>query len=107
MKARKRYEADAVPETRTIAAGEFKAKCLRLMDEVKEKKLTLIITKRGKPIMQASAPIANAVTFRPLWGRSPSVRIVGDIMQPAEWADPVQKWTRVNGNPGGKRKKAK
>ena len=32
-----------------IAAGEFKAKCLQLMDEVNETGVELIITKRGKP----------------------------------------------------------
>ncbi len=30
------------PEIRTIPAGEFKAKCLQLMDEVNEKNLTLV-----------------------------------------------------------------
>ena len=39
----------------TIAAGEFKAKCLKLMDEVAEKRKTLVITKRGKPVAQAYA----------------------------------------------------
>lgn len=34
---------------REIAAGEFKAKCLALLDEVNETGQELIITKRGKP----------------------------------------------------------
>jgi hypothetical protein len=84
-------------ETRTIPAGEFKAKCLQLMDEVNEKNLILIITKRGKPVMRASAPPAEEKPFRPLWGRSPNVRILGDIMAPLDWPDPVEKWNRVNG----------
>lgn len=68
---------------RTIPAGEFKAKCLQLMDEVMEGKLTLIVTKRGKPVMQATAPQpAKKKPFRPVWGRSPQTRIVGDIMAP-------------------------
>jgi len=33
-----------------IAAGEFKAKCLQLMDEVYEKHTEIVVTKRGKPI---------------------------------------------------------
>lgn len=37
-------------ETRTISAGEFKAKCLRLMDEVNETGIPIVITKRGKPV---------------------------------------------------------
>src|SRR5665213_2600890 len=44
-------------EFRIIPAGEFKAKCLQLMDEVYENgNLTIIITKRGKPVAQMSAP---------------------------------------------------
>lgn len=35
---------------RTIPAGEFKAKCLRLMDEVSETGVPIVITKRGKPV---------------------------------------------------------
>ena len=35
---------------KTIAAGQFKAKCLQLMDEVQKKHLTLVITKHGIPI---------------------------------------------------------
>lgn len=33
-----------------IPAGEFKAHCLQLMDEVAATGQTLIITKRGKPV---------------------------------------------------------
>jgi prevent-host-death family protein len=35
---------------RTIKASEFKAKCLALLDDVAEKRETLIVTKRGKPV---------------------------------------------------------
>jgi hypothetical protein len=91
-------------ETRTIPAGEFKAKCLQLMDEVNEKNLTLIITKRGKPVMRASAPVSQEPVFRPLVGRTPNIRILGDIMAPLDWPDPVEKWNRVNGLNKKKRK---
>jgi prevent-host-death family protein len=33
-----------------IGAGEFKAKCLQLLDDVAEQRGTLIITKHGKPV---------------------------------------------------------
>ena len=33
-----------------IPAGEFKAHCLKLMDEVQAQRKSIIITKRGKPI---------------------------------------------------------
>ena len=35
-----------------IAASEFKAKCLALLDEVAETGMPLIITKRGKPLVK-------------------------------------------------------
>lgn len=34
----------------TIGAGDFKAKCLRLIDDVGTKRQTLLITKRGRPV---------------------------------------------------------
>ena len=41
---------------KTIAAGEFKAKCLALLDEVNRDHETLVVTKRGKPVAKV-API--------------------------------------------------
>lgn len=35
---------------REIKAGEFKAKCLQLMDDVAETGDTIVVTKRGKPV---------------------------------------------------------
>ena len=36
--------------TRTVKASEFKAKCLKLMDEVAESGEEIVITKNGRPI---------------------------------------------------------
>jgi prevent-host-death family protein len=33
-----------------IGAGEFKAKCLQLIDEVNHSRIPLLITKHGKPV---------------------------------------------------------
>jgi prevent-host-death family protein len=33
-----------------IAAGEFKAKCLRILDEVNKTREPVTVTKRGKPV---------------------------------------------------------
>jgi len=47
----KRVEAASEPGAqRTIAAGEFKAKCLKLLDEVAETREPIVITKFGKPV---------------------------------------------------------
>ncbi len=85
--------ASAQPETRTISAAEFKAKCLKLMDEVSERKLTLIVTKRGKTVGQFIPPPAES-PFRSVVGRAPSIKILGDIVSPLpqEWTLPEWAW---------------
>jgi prevent-host-death family protein len=37
---------------RQMAAGEFKAKCLAIMDEVNETGRPLVVTKRGEPVIE-------------------------------------------------------
>ena len=41
-----------------IAAGEFKAKCLQIMDEVQQTHAPIIISKRGVPIVKL-VPVEN------------------------------------------------
>ena len=36
--------------TRTIKASEFKARCLKLMDEVADNGTEIVITKNGRPV---------------------------------------------------------
>ena len=43
-------ESETTANTRTIKASEFKAKCLKLMDEVAESGEEIVITKNGKPV---------------------------------------------------------
>lgn len=35
---------------RSIPAGEFKAKCLSILDEVQAGRHTIVVTKRGRPV---------------------------------------------------------
>jgi prevent-host-death family protein len=37
---------------REITATQFKARCLRLLDEVAETGETLVVTKRGRPVVR-------------------------------------------------------
>jgi len=69
---------------RRIAAGEFKAKCLKLLDEVAEKRTTLVITKRGKPVAQVVPMPAKENLVGSMRG---SVLWEGDIISPidVEW----------------------
>lgn len=39
-------------QKKTIAIGEFKAKCLALLERVNAKRERFVITKRGRPIAQ-------------------------------------------------------
>ena len=63
-----------------IAAGEFKASCLRLMDKVNEKRCGITITKRGKPVARL-VPIDNTppALFGCMKGRA---TVNGDIVAP-------------------------
>lgn len=53
---------------RTIAAGQFKARCLKLLDEVAETGETIVVTKRGKPVakvepVEKPRSLVGSVTF--------------------------------------------
>lgn len=65
-----------------IPAGEFKARCLKLMDEVQATRRPLVITKRGKPVAKL-VPVEDEVPS--LFGRlKGTVTIHGDIISPIE-----------------------
>jgi prevent-host-death family protein len=68
----------------TIPAGEFKAKCLKLLDEVAAKRETLVITKRGRPVAQVMPVPAKEKIVGSMKG---SVLWMGDIISPidVEW----------------------
>ena len=72
-----------------MAAGVFKANCLAVMDEVQSKRMTVVITKRGKPVAKL-VPIESQEDdiFGFLRGKG---TITGDVVSPAltpeEWGD--------------------
>lgn len=68
----------------TVPAGEFKAKCLKLIDEVAEKRKPLVITKRGKAVVQV-IPIASKGDL--VGSMRGNVLWEGDIISPidVEW----------------------
>ena len=83
-------KADFQREFRIVPAGEFKAKCLQLMDEVYEKRnLTIIITKRGKPVAQMTAPPAGIKLSDPtveLHSDTYAASVLFSLKQPASTA---------------------
>jgi prevent-host-death family protein len=74
---------DAAMET-SIGAGDFKAKCLHLLDDVAEHRESLVITKRGKPIAKLVPMPPETELFGALAG---SVVDETDIVAPVdtEW----------------------
>lgn len=72
-------------EPRRVKASEFKATCLRLMDEVDESGGEIIITKNGRPVARLTAFHERP---RSLFGIDRGkLTIMGDIMSPidVEW----------------------
>ena len=68
----------------TIGAGDFKARCLKLIDEVAETRHPLIITKHGKPVARLMPMPPKKDLFGLMAG---SVLYEGDIISPidVEW----------------------
>lgn len=66
-----------------IPAGEFKARCLQLMDEVAATGRELIITKRGRPVAKL-VPVSAAVAVDVLGCMRGTVTVWGDLVAPVE-----------------------
>lgn len=70
---------------KTIAAGQFKAQCLQLMEDVRAKHMALIVTKHGTPIAKL-VPIEEESLN--LYGAlKGTVKIKGDLIVSIE-----EKW---------------
>jgi len=71
--------ATPVSSMRQMAAGEFKAKCLRIMDEINETGKPLVVTKRGVPIVRLVPITKSGMKPKSIIGRLEGImRIVGD-----------------------------
>ena len=79
--------------TRTIKASEFKAKCLKIMDEVAESGEEIVITKHGRPV---SRLMPYREKPKSMFGRDRDIiEIHGDIVEPldVEWeAETGKNW---------------
>ena len=71
---------------KTINASEFKAKCLAILDDVKETGEVVTILKHGKPVAQLVPP-APRVAGYPQTSLRGMMEILGDIVEPAVEAD--------------------
>lgn len=65
---------------KTIAAAQFKARCLTLMEEVRSTREPIVITKRGNPVAKlVPADVPKKEFIGSLKG---VIRILGDIESP-------------------------
>lgn len=62
---------------RVIPAGEFKARCLALLDEVAETGKPLLVTKRGKPVARL-VPV------------EPPPALLGSVTKEKDLVSPIQ-----------------
>jgi prevent-host-death family protein len=93
---------------RTIPAGEFKAKCLELIDDVRDKGDEIVITKRGKPAARLTA-VEAATEPKSLYGyMKGTIKVLGDIVEPldVEWEAMSEDPFRYEKAPRRKRKGA-
>ena len=72
---------------KSMPAGQFKARCLRVMEEVRRRRQPVVITKKGVPVAKlvpADAPTADV--FGCMAG---TAEILGDIEGPVV---PIRMW---------------
>ena len=69
----------------TIQASEFKAKCLALMGKLAARGETLMVTTKGKPIVEMK-PYSGKRVISP-FGVHPDLEIHGDLLAPLDQED--------------------
>ena len=71
--------------TEKMPAGEFKAKCLKVLDDVQRQRKQVIVTKRGKPVAKL-VPVSDHPESL-IGSMRGTMEILGDIVSPidVEW----------------------
>lgn len=65
---------------KTVAATEFKAHCLALLEEVRQTRQSLVVTRHGRPVAEISPYVAREkANENPLKG---SILHQGDLVSP-------------------------
>ena len=74
-----------------VPAAQFKAECLKLMDQVEKTRRPIVITKHGRPVAQL-VPVSGepGSLFGYMKG---TVRIEGDIVAPID-----EEWSALSGS---------
>lgn len=63
-----------------MPAGEFKARCLRVMEDVKASRRPVVITKKGKPVAKLVPPDEESADI--LGCMAGTAEIAGDVEAP-------------------------
>jgi prevent-host-death family protein len=66
----------------TISISEFKATCLKVIDQVKNTGKSIIVTKRGEPYALVTRPPAPEKTESWIGKYKGQIQITGDIIAP-------------------------
>ncbi|HZM10015.1 MAG TPA: type II toxin-antitoxin system prevent-host-death family antitoxin [Candidatus Limnocylindrales bacterium] len=92
VKRTKKKVARRPPGQRQMAAGEFKAKCLGVLDEVQDTGRHIVITKRGKPVAKV-VPITDGKRKDNFLGRLEGImKINGDPDDLVNPIFPLEDW---------------
>ena len=84
---------------KTMPAGEFKARCLRVMEEVRKYRTPVVITKKGRPVAKLVPPdTSDPDVFGCMAG---TARIVGDVEAPVV---PAAAWKAIGRRARGPRR---
>lgn len=86
--ARRVREASlAAPEVVEVKAGVFKDTCLQLLDEVRDRRIEIVVTKHGKPVARV-VPLSMGPTSSLGFMRGTVIEH-GDIVSPdfEPWGD--------------------
>ena len=78
----------SMPTPRIVPAGEFKAKCLKLMDEANETSQAITVTKHGKVVGRFVPARAEQTPFRSIFGRTPGAVLPKE----SEWRTLRDEW---------------
>ncbi len=73
----------------TISISEFKAKCLAVLERVRATGVSVVVTRRGRPIAEVSPPSPAHTGASWLGAMRHTARITGDLVPPVgeanEW----------------------
>ena len=76
------------PAERAVPAGEFKTNCLRLMDEIHETGIEIVVTKHRRPVVKVSP--FREMPPRLVGSSKGQLRILADI--DSDPAIPAEDW---------------